>query len=305
MSVPNLSPAVLQARLKIEAPSPVERFQPFWAGAEKVEICIKRDDLLHPIISGNKWRKLKYALLSLPPGTRQIISFGGGFSNHLHALAYACFKLDIAFTAIVRGDYSKKLTQTLEDIKKWGARLRFVTRIEYQKKEDNTYLAALLKEFSDAVIIPEGGSQLAAIQGVSEIVEEQQHQSDIIMAPVGSGATLAGLINSASSSQQVIGVATLKGENYLESLVERLLPDSTHADWKILHNYHHGGYAKSSAELRRFCADTTSTYKIPLEPVYSGKLFFAAQQLISSGYFAPGTRIMLLHTGGLQGARTK
>lgn len=296
----------LQDCLRIQAESPVQKLANIWSGSEKVDIWVKRDDLLHPIISGNKWRKLKYALLDLMAQNKnRVFSFGGGYSNHLHALAYACHKLNIHFTAIVRGDYSQNLTPMLEDIDRWNANICYVDRKTYQLRNDTDYLAALIGNSEDVVIIPEGGSQISATKGVSEIVSELDQKFDYIMAPVGSGGTLAGLISGSTQlTTKLLGIAVLKGPDYLEQQVQDLLPDiELSKNGEILHEYHFGGYAKSTEQLREFCHDFAQQTQIQIEPVYSGKLFFAARDLVTKQIFPEGSRILLLHTGGLQGAR--
>lgn len=295
----------LSSLLEINADQAPSRLDIDWPSSEKYDIWVKRDDLLHPIISGNKWRKLKYALLAIYQQKQtSIVSFGGGHSNHLHALAYACHKLNIQLSAIVRGDYSRNPTPMLKDIAAWGTDIYYVDKKTYQKRDEPDYLAQLKQRFKQAIIIPEGGSQAAALEGVGEIISQLTDSFDYIIAPVGSGGTLAGLI-ATSSVARIVGIGVLKGQGYLEQQVTKLLPCSnTNHNWEILHQYHFGGYAKQPVELTAFCAQFTEQTKIPIEPVYSGKLFFAAKDLIQKQAFPLNSRILLLHTGGLQGARS-
>lgn len=299
-----MKPEQLEDQLGICKLSIEQPIQPDWQHADKYELAVKRDDLLHPVISGNKWRKLKYALTNLQEtDVREVVSFGGGYSNHLHALAFACHRLNIQLIAIVRGDYSANLTPMLNDIIQWGAKIEFVDRKTYAKRNEADYLASLNKCFPKAAIIPEGGSQRLAINGVAEIIAELQEPYDFILAPVGSGGTLAGLI-SARSQAKLIGVAALKGQGYLEQLVTDLVPaDSLNPRWQINHDFHFGGYAKRTPELIDFCEQTSIQLGIEIEPVYSGKLFYAAKSMIADEIFPAGSRILLLHTGGLQGSR--
>lgn len=293
--------------LGIAGPCAEQRLRIDWPNSENYQIWLKRDDLLHPIISGNKWRKLKYALLAAQQQqTKQIISFGGGFSNHLHALGYACAKLDIQLNAIIRGNYSAHPSPMLADLTRWHAKLHYVDRNTYRQRDDPAYLARLQADSPGAMIIPEGGSQYLALRGVTEIVNELSTHYEHILAPVASGGTLAGLIQgTAHLDTQVTGIAVLKGQGYLESLVSELLPNETKNlhNWQINHDYHLGGYAKNPLQLAAFCAEFQAQTQIPIEPVYSGKLFYAARELIKQGVFTPGAKILLLHTGGLQGAR--
>ena len=300
-------------KTSLTLPSPVEPFFPKWKGAEKVSLFVKRDDAIHPIMSGNKWRKLSNAL---PPSLpKAIVSFGGGFSNHLHALGFICFKLGIPFTAIIRGDYSATPSPMIKDLIQWQTHIEYVDRITYKKRSDSAYLNELKLQFPDAIIIPEGGSQAQALQGIKDTVDEIEVDFDFIVAPVASGATLAVIINALNkrnrttatdfrSLHKVIGIGVLKGEGYLEGLVQKFLPISKHqTSWHIDHNYHFGGYAKAPNELQTFCNDFNDNMEFKIEPVYSGKAFWAVKDMLAKGKFEDRSRIVVLHTGGLQGAR--
>ncbi|WP_428982841.1 1-aminocyclopropane-1-carboxylate deaminase/D-cysteine desulfhydrase [Paraglaciecola aquimarina] len=291
----------LTSLLNITIPSPVQSIR-----LNDTVLTVKRDDLIHPIISGNKWRKIKYQLLDAVQNNNQhVISFGGGFSNHLHALAYCCQQLGIKFTAIVRGDYSQNLTPMLQDLIAWRSDIRYVNKITYQAR-NGSYLQTLKQEFPQSIIVPEGGSSQYALQGVGEIINELHDEYDYIIAPVASGGTLAGLINRVSEqslSTKILGIGVLQGKGYLEELVNELLPTNNHANYLVNHDYHFGGYAKKTVELVDYCEKFFQQNKIAIEPVYSGKLFFAIQQLIAQNYFPTESRILALHTGGIQGTR--
>lgn len=299
----------LTDKLQITSPSIEQKISPQWDNAQNMQLWVKRDDLLHPVISGNKWRKLRHALQSAADNQCQhIISFGGGFSNHLHALGYCCHKLGIKMTAIVRGDYSSNPSPMLKDLMQWNTDIQYVNRLTYQKRTDLDYLNRLQQDYPNALVIPEGGSQQQALVGMAEVITELTQEYDYILAPVASGGTLAGLIHAKAQTKidtKVLGIAVLKGQDYLENLVINLLPESSKntPNWQINHDYHLGGYAKSSAELKQFCGDFEKHHNIPIEPVYSGKLFFALRQLTAQGAFAKDSKILVLHTGGLQGGR--
>jgi len=301
-------------QLQISLPSPEQRITPDWKNAERLQIWVKRDDLIHEVISGNKWRKLRQSIRYAQTNHIQhIVSFGGGHSNHLHALGYVCSALKIKLTAIVRGHYHNNDTPMLRDLKAWQADIQFVDRKTYQLRDDDAYLAALSQQYPNAMFIPEGGSSAHALTGVSEILRELRQTYDYILAPVGSGGTLAGLIAGASAQihdkqANIIGIGVLKGQDYLEKLVSNLLLKQAlgpvqQANWHIEHGFHFNGYAKTTPELTAFCQHVNHTLGIPIEPVYSGKLFWAAKKLIEQNTFAKDSRILLLHTGGLQGAR--
>ncbi len=293
----------LQQALNIDAPSPVHTL--ITPDYPNIQLDVKRDDLLHSVISGNKWRKLKYALLKASnDNVEHIISFGGGYSNHLHALAFTCHRLGISMTAIVRGDYTNNLTPMLNDISAWGSNIQYVDRKTYQRRENKDYISELIQQYERGIVIPEGGSQSLALSGVSEIVHELQQFYDIIIAPVGSAGTLAGIIDGVSNTNsKVLGIGVLKGQGYLEELVSRFLPNESD-NWQINHQYHFAGYAKSTPELVDFCQRFEAQHKITIEPVYSGKMFFAIDDLLSNGFFPSGSRILAIHTGGLQGKRS-
>ncbi|WJG08684.1 pyridoxal-phosphate dependent enzyme [Aliiglaciecola sp. LCG003] len=302
----------LQRTLGISLPSAEVAISPAWHNEQHVRLWVKRDDLIHPIISGNKWRKLGLALQQIMQQKPcQIISFGGGYSNHLHALAYCCQQLQLPLRCIVRGDYSKNMTPMLTDIQQWGAKIEFVDKLTYSKRNDEDYLNRIKQQFDNPVIIPEGGSQQQALHGSAEIINELQQSYDYIVTPVASGGTMAGLVHGidliAQVSSKILGIAVLKGQDYLEHLVKDLLPEaqnrSLSAQWQILHDYHCGGYAKKTPELISFCEDFYQDTHIKVEPVYSGKLFFALKQMIEQGYFPANSKILAIHTGGMQGNR--
>lgn len=293
---------MLATNLGIRLPSVEQKLSVDWRNPNGAEFWVKRDDLIHPIISGNKWRKLHGALCRAEQaGITEFVSFGGGYSNHLHALGYVCFQAGWHLNVIIRGDYRANPTPMLQDLHRWGAQIHYVTKATYQRRNDGDYVQHLRQQYPEAMIIPEGGSSPDALAGVAEIVNELTQSFDMLLLPVASGGTLAGLASN-PKCPALRAIAVLKGENYLESLVSQLAPASA-TDWQILHDFHHGGYAKTSAELMDFVTDPQISPSIPLEPVYSGKLFFAARQLCEAGYFPVNSRILLLHTGGLQGQR--
>lgn len=290
--------------------------------SSQLKLFVKRDDLIHDIISGNKWRKLQGVFkhwttdpINLIKGSNHIVSFGGGYSNHLHALGYACHQLNIPFTAMIRGDYSSNLSPMLQDLIGWRADIRWLTRLDYRKKNDIQWLATQIHDFQGCLVIPEGGSSNMVHSGMQQLVEELPEDLDYLLCPIGSGGTLAGVIQAIQKLKrktQVIGIAVLKGEGYLENLVKDLInsqevlkekSERTNQNWQIMHNYHFGGYAKSKPELNQFMQNFHDRTNIAVEPVYSGKLMFALYDLISQGYFPMGSKVCAIHTGGLQGQR--
>ncbi len=270
----------------------------------QIELWIKRDDLLHPIISGNKWRKLKYSLdHALSLGSDTLISMGGTYSNHLHALAYAGKILGLKTKAFIRGEQPTTLTTTLIDIQNWGMELSFVSRSDYKllRQYKNCHDLPALKR--SQYWVPEGGAQILALKGVAELVNEIDITYNILCVPCGTGATLAGIINAAPDKASILGFAALKNAAFLESDVASLLPKISSDNWKVNLDYHFGGFAKKSTELLDFIKNFEDKTGIPLESVYTGKMLFGIYDLITKHTFKPGQRIIAIHTGGLQGKR--
>jgi 1-aminocyclopropane-1-carboxylate deaminase len=273
----------------------------------QLHVQIKRDDLIDPIISGNKWRKLKYNIKHVKEkGYKGIISFGGAYSNHIHALAFACKQHDLHAIGIIRGERHYAENFTLSKASKWGMALHFVDRQTYRERHTAHYLQQLSQQFPDYFIIPEGGSNRLALQGVAEICHElnSQTQYDTLISPVGSAGTISGLITGDDNQHKIIGIAVLKQTDYLTKEVSMLLNDQqgkTFNNWQIFNNYHDGGYAKFSPDNLKKLHAFSATTGVPFEPVYSGKMVLALLDLIENGYFPPHHNIVLLHTGGLQG----
>jgi 1-aminocyclopropane-1-carboxylate deaminase len=269
-------------------------------------VSIKRDDNIHPIISGNKWRKLKFNLRFAEENNyRGIISFGGSFSNHIHALAFACQQQGLKSIGIIRGEQIYASNYTLSMAQQWGMKLNFVDRKTYRLREDINYLKDLQQKYPDYLLVPEGGSNKLALGGVGEIITElnQQCEFDTLLTPVGSGGTLAGLIQADNNQHQLLGISVLKQEGYLTEQINSLLGNhySHFNNWQILSEFHRGGYAKFSKEDEGRIVDFNLQTGFVFEPVYSGKMILALLDLIERGYFIKGQRIVLLHTGGLQG----
>ncbi len=303
--------------LGLTLPSPSHSVSlPEWPN--KVKVTVKRDDLIHPIISGNKWRKLAGVFPSISDDSQsKVISFGGGYSNHLHALAYICYKTDTPFVAIVRGDYSNNMTPMLKDISSWGCEIRFVSKVEYRKRTQPDYQKELLIRHGANLLIPEGGSSEHVHKGIGILAKELDINNNEpythIVLPVASGGTMAGLIDHYNKpknealcmahSPHILGIAVLKGRAYLESLVVQLSAKAKARNWSINHDYHHGGYAKRSDELINFIDYFSSQTNVLLEPVYSGKCMYALNSLILKGFFKDSSHICFIHTGGMQGNR--
>jgi len=280
---------------------------------KKISLSIKRDDLLDPAISGNKWRKLKYNLLNAEAkGIKNLLSFGGAYSNHIHALAAAAHLFNFNVTGIIRGEAHYASNPTLSQAQAWGMQLQFVDRKTYRLKAQQDYLAQLALDHPNTYLIPEGGTNAFAIPGVEEVISElmqqiPQHniqQIDHLFTATGSAGTLSGLISGVikhSPNTKVHGIAVLKNAEYLNQVVLELVPNATQANWQLHTQFHEGGYGKISATLAEFCQQFTAHTQIPIEPIYTGKMLFALWQMIKQGTFAAGSHIVAVHTGGLQG----
>jgi len=307
-------------KLEISEPSPIQALTLDINGSA-IKVWCKRDDLLHPVISGNKWRKLQSILSTC--AFEEIVhigSFGGAYSNHIHALAFACYRLNIKFTAFIRAHPGSPETPTLKDIRQWGAQIHFLNRMDYRKRDIPEFIAALKSQHKLKLIIPEGGSQSSSLDGVGSIMRELKTQSskpfDAILLPIASGSTMAGLIHYIYQHQlptRVIGIAVLKGEHYLESKVTDLLTGAgldlaiaQGANWEIVHHpdIHAGGYAKCSEQQRIFKNTFFSKHHIQLDKIYNTKSFFALHRLLTMNELVAFKRILVLHTGGLQGDRS-
>jgi 1-aminocyclopropane-1-carboxylate deaminase len=279
---------------------PVTQLDEPLASRHGVQIHAARLDLLDPVISGNKWFKLQHNLRRAQQGGLQhILSFGGPWSNHIHALAYAGQRFGFATTGVIRGYAHLPLTATLRDAQAWGMQLHFVGHQEYARKTQAAWLEQLQRRFGPCLIVPEGGNNAAGIAGCAQIMGALDTQVDMSTAvlAVGAGATLAGLQQQPGGLQKILGVSVLKGD-------KRDFSQGLHAPHCTVDVDHHfGGYARTEPRLLRFIEWFYRRHGIVLEPVYTGKMFYALYQRLRSGWFAPGEQVVALHSGGLQGLR--
>nr|WP_232821182.1 pyridoxal-phosphate dependent enzyme [Oceanimonas marisflavi] len=266
---------------------------------------IKRDDLLHASISGNKWRKLKYVLRqALSDKAAGVLSFGGAWSNHLHALAAAGHLLGLPTIGIVRGEPEYAGNPTLSDAQGWGMKLEFIDRQGYRRRHDPDFLAGLANRYPGFYFIPEGGSCALALPGVAELWQELPPCDELIL-PVASGGTLAGLLSARPAGTRVTGYAVLKGKGWLADTVSGLHPPAAgDPGWQLRLDHHGGGYARCNNMDRQAISALSEALAVPLEPIYSGKALLGLFRDIEAGHYAPGSRLIFLHTGGLQGARS-
>ena len=267
-----------------------------------IQLFIKREDFLHPIISGNKFRKLKYNIQEAKKlGHTKLLTFGGAYSNHILAVAGAGAEFGFSTIGIIRGEeLESKIAEnpTLAKAQELGMRFYFVSRTAYRDKEEITFVNHLQEKFGNFYLIPEGGTNELAIKGCEEILtsEDKSYFTHIACA-VGTGGTISGLINSSGQNQQIIGFSSLKGA-FLSDVIRNF---ATQENWHTNCDYHFGGYGKVSDELISFLNRFYQETRIPLDPVYTGKMMFGIFDLIEKDYFPPGAKILAIHTGGLQG----
>lgn len=268
---------------------------------KSISVTIKREDLLHPVVSGNKFRKLKYNLLQAKAENKEtLLTFGGAFSNHIAAVAYAAQEQGFRSVGVVRGDELNEKTDsnpTLQFAKECGMQFEFVSREAYRHKTEASFVEELKAKFGDFYLVPEGGTNALAIKGCQEILTGEDAKFDYICCAVGTGGTISGIINSALSHQKVLGFPALKG-NFLQDEI-RIFAEND--NWELINDYHFGGYAKINEELVHFINQFYEDTKIPLDPVYTGKMVFGVLDLIQKDFFPAHSNILLIHTGGLQG----
>ncbi len=271
-----------------------------------IQLFIKREDLIHPEISGNKYRKLKYNLLQAQSENKKILlTFGGAFSNHISAVAYAGKLNGFKTIGVIRGDelgvdLEKTLVSnpTLRFANECGMTFKFVSRTDYRNKAFQEFIEQLKDEFDNFYLIPEGGTNDLAVKGCEEILSKETESFDVICVAVGTGGTISGLINTAKLHQQVLGFPALKGD-FLNVEIDKYVNQTE--NWNLISEYHFGGYAKTSEELITFINQFKKETSIPLDPVYTGKMLFGLVDLINRDYFTDHTKILVIHTGGLQG----
>jgi 1-aminocyclopropane-1-carboxylate deaminase len=268
----------------------------------QVKILVRREDQNHPLVSGNKWWKLKYNLLhAIEKKYETIITFGGAYSNHIYATAAACRQLGLKSVGIIRGEEMLPLNSTLAFAKVCGMQLQYISREDYRKKSEPDFLKWIEQQCKNCFIIPEGGTNELAIRGSEELGKEiLKTDFDYCCLPVGTGGTIAGIINAFEGRRKIIGIPVLKDGGFLSDVIKKYL-NTDFTNWQLLLDYHGGGYAKTSPELNHFIEQIKAD-GIPTEFVYSGKLFWAVQDLISKKFFEPGSTVLVLHTGGLRPA---
>jgi 1-aminocyclopropane-1-carboxylate deaminase/D-cysteine desulfhydrase-like pyridoxal-dependent ACC family enzyme len=270
-----------------------------------LKLFVKREDLIHPHISGNKWYKLKYNLIEAEKsGYKNLLTFGGAYSNHIYATASAGKEFGFETIGVIRGEEHIPPNSTLSFAKLCGMKFHYLDRTSYRNKYDEKILNKLKNEFGDFYLIPEGGSNHLAVKGCSEIISGIEISFDFICTASGTGGTLAGLALGLNSNSKAIGFSVLKGGDFLRDNVKNLLSHfgkENSDNWQIITDYHLGGYAKTNSELNNFCLEFFERHNIEIEPIYTGKMLWGVFDLIKNGFFPVNSTIIVLHSGGLQG----
>ena len=264
-----------------------------------LDVFIKREDLIHDRISGNKWRKLHYNLKEAAAKKyATLLTFGGAHSNHIVATAFAGKQFGFQTIGLIRGEATQPLNPTLHYAEECGMQLRYLNRKDYQDKTSKEFAKKYLLDFSEYYLIPEGGTNLLGVKGCEEILSDVEIDFDFVCCAVGTGGTISGLINSLKSDQRALGFPSLKGADFLN---EEIAIYANNSQWNLNLDYHFGGYAKVNSVLINFINYFKKTHHIPLDPVYTGKMLFGLWELIEKDYFRRGSTIIAIHTGGIQG----
>lgn len=282
-------------------PSPLQLIHDPILEAAKVQLYLKREDLIHPDIPGNKWRKLKYNLeAARKAGAPTLLTFGGAYSNHLRAVAAAGKLFGFSTIGIVRGEPHSPLNWSLQYAHDHGMALHYIDRETYRQKHTPEFIAELHRKFGDFYLLPEGGSNDLAVKGCMEIPKEIDIDFDVICCSVGTGGTLAGIASGLKNSQRAIGFSSLKDGDFLRDDVAKLQHTAKipHQDnWQLETNYHFGGFAKTTPELQEFINTFEQQHSIRLERTYVAKMLYGIFDQIKKGAFAPNTTIVAVITG--------
>ncbi len=273
---------------------------------KNLQLFIKREDKIHPFVSGNKFRKLKYNIQEAKDLEHDtLLTFGGAFSNHILATAVAGKLAGLKTIGVIRGDelandLQKTLANnsTLQQAHENGMQFHFVSRELYREKTSKSFLNSLKNKFGEFYVVPEGGTNELAIKGCTEILTNEDEIFDYICVAVGTGGTISGLIKSAKSHQKVLGFPALKGD-FLQQEIESFVAKTN--NWNLIHDYHFGGYAKYNEAFISFINQFKEETNIPLDPIYTGKMLYGIVDLIKKNYFSENSKILVIHTGGLQG----
>jgi 1-aminocyclopropane-1-carboxylate deaminase len=278
--------------------TPIIQLHDFALESANVKLFVKREDLNHKTVSGNKWWKLKNNFEeALRLKFDRILTYGGAFSNHIYATAAAANEVGIHSVGIIRGEPVTPLNPVLRFATDQGMELYYLPRADFRRKTDTAEVDKLLRLFGPFYLMPEGGTNELAITGVEEFGSQLPDHFDFICCPVGTGGTLTGLVRGLRGRSNILGFTVLKGGEEWINEINALRP--CYSNWSLINDYHLGGYAKTTSALNDFMDRFTMAHRIPLEHVYSGKMFYGIFDLLQKGFFRPGSSILALHTGGI------
>lgn len=294
---------------------PLQQLRSALAEQKRVQVLVQREDLVHRTRSGNKLYKLCFNIqYAKQHGMQTLVSFGGGYSNHLHALALAGQEEGMNTVGIIRGDYRANLTATLRDCQAAGMQVRFVDRQQWALRNTSEYCLSLHADFSNAYIIPEGGDNALGFRGTRLLGQQIGRQLQglppsgctHVLVACGTGTTMAGIVAEMPAGVAVLGVSPLKGDDKLTAAISAKLVQASiepQCSWKIDRRFCLEGYGRLPNELERFIRFFERKFMIPLDPVYTAKVMFALFTMLEADEFQPGDRVIVIHTGGLQGKR--
>lgn len=268
----------------------------------EVKVSVLREDLIHPLISGNKFRKLKYNLKAFEEGNFDaLLTFGGAYSNHIFATAAAGKEFGFKTIGVIRGEeiqFKIDENPTLKFAKECGMEFKFVSREKYRQKTNPKFLEELKNEFGKIYILPEGGTNSLAVKGCEEILGNHTKEFDCICCAVGTGGTISGIINSSEDHQKVLGFPALKDSEFLNDEIKKY---SRRSNYELIDEFHFGGFAKTNDELIDFINSFKKNFGLTLDPIYTAKMMYGIIELIKRGNFKNESSILAIHTGGLQG----
>ncbi|VAX19086.1 pyridoxal phosphate-dependent deaminase, putative [hydrothermal vent metagenome] len=274
-------------------------------GNNGVNVLMKRTDLVHPVISGNKWYKMKYNIVEMQKqGIDTLLTFGGAYSNHIHAASHAGKLFGFKTIGLIRGEEHLPLNSTLQSAINNGMELHYVDRTTFRKRETEEFLNSLKEKFGNVYILPVGGTNTVALKGCAEIIDQIEIDYDYICSASGSGGTFAGLVAGLQGDKKAMAFPALKGGEFLEKVISDLVSNYTgksFSNWQLNTNYHFGGFAKLSRELIEFTHEFNKLNGFELDYIYTNKMMYGIADLIRKGFLKSGETIVAIHSGGLQG----
>jgi len=296
MKITSVNMDIIDDRLAV-----IQPLSKFWYQKKVAAMDMLRLDLLHPVISGNKWYKLRLNMKhALEQNFKTVVTFGGGFSNHLIATAATAKIFGLKSVGVVRGRYDV-LTPTLQQCRDAGMELVFISKEEYRQKDDPSRIMSIAAHFDEVLIIPEGGANEWGRAGAGLMSRFIREEYTHIAVSVGTGTTLIGLRNKIQEQQQLMGFVPMKDGSYLKDYISSHILPERNKNWQLLDNWHFGGFGKWNKELISFMNDFYKENKIPLDIVYTSKMMYGVRQLLEDNIFSSCDKVLCIHTGGLQG----